>query len=247
MVVLNESLEYGSGEVLCEGHVAFDTLSRARRPCVLIAHAWDGPNEQVRAKASDLARLGYLGFALDVYGKGVRGGAADDNTQLMAPYMGDRALLRRRLLAALSAARRHPFTNPNRIAVIGYCFGGLCALDLARAAPPGLLAAVSVHGMLRAPEFGHTEAITAKVLVIHGWKDPLAPHQDVLTLTRELSDAGSDWQVILYGQAAHAFTNPAANNHRDGIFYDETADRRSWAATCSFLEESLGPRTESVE
>jgi dienelactone hydrolase len=95
--------------------------------------------------------------------------------------------------------------------------------------------------MLQAPEFTQTDSITAKVLVIHGWKDPLAPHEHVLTLARELSDAGSDWQVILYGQSAHAFTNPAANNHRDEIFYDETADRRSWAATCSFLEESVGP------
>jgi dienelactone hydrolase len=216
-------------------------LSRAQRPCVLIAHAWDGPNEQVRSKASDLARIGYVGFVLDVYGKGIRGGASDDNSELMAPYIEDRALLRRRLLAALAAAKRHPMADPGRIAVIGYCFGGLCALDLARAAPPELLAAVSVHGMLNAPEFTHSEAITAKVLVIHGWKDPLAPHEDVLSLTRELSDARSDWQLILYGQAAHAFTNPAANNRRDGIFYDEIADRRSWAATCSFLEESLGP------
>jgi dienelactone hydrolase len=239
--VLNEPLEYRDGEVLCEGHVAFNTLSRARRPCVLIAHAWDGPNEQIRTKASDLARLGYLGFALDVYGKGIRGGVSDDNTELMAPYIGDRALLRRRLLAAFAAARQHPFADPSRIAVIGYCFGGLCALDLARAAPPELRAVVSVHGSLNAPESSHTWAITAKVLVIHGWKDPLSTEEAVLALTRELSDAGSDWQMILYGQAAHAFTNPAADNRRDGIYYDETADRRSWVATCNFLEETLGP------
>jgi dienelactone hydrolase len=241
MVVLNEPLEYRDGEVLCEGHVALNTLSGAQRPCVLIAHAWDGPNEQVRTKTSALARMGYLGFLLDVHGKGVRGSAFDDDKKLMAPYIGDRRLLRRRLLAALAAAKLHPVTDPSRIAVIGYCFGGLCALDLARAAPPELRAAVSVHGMLHAPESIQTQAITAKVLVIHGWRDPLVPHQDVLALTSELSGAGCDWQMILHGQAGHAFTNLAANNHRDGIFYDETADRRSWAATCSFLEESLGP------
>jgi dienelactone hydrolase len=240
MVLSNEPFEYRDGEVLCEGYVALNTLSRVKRPCVLIAHAWEGPSEQVRVKASDVARMGYIGFALDVYGKGIRGGPSEDNTRLMAPYIGDRVLLRRRLLAALAAAKLHPFTDPSRIAVIGYCFGGLCALDLARAAPPELRAAVSVHGMLRAPEFTQTAAITAKVLVIHGWRDPLSPNEDLLTLTRELSDAGSDWQMNLYGQAAHAFTNLAANNHRDGIFYDETADRRSWTATCSFLEESLG-------
>jgi len=240
MDVINEPLEYWDGEVLCEGHVALNTSSNAKRPCVLIAHAWDGPNEQVRAKASDLAHMGYLGFVLDVYGKGLRGGASDDNSELMAPYIADRALLRRRLLAALVTAKLHPFTDPNRIAVIGYCFGGLCALDLARAAPPELRAAVSVHGSLDAPQFSSARTITAKVLVIHGWKDPLAPQQDVLTLTRELSDAGCDWQMILYGQAAHAFTNVAANNHSGGIAYDETADRRSWAATCSFLQETIG-------
>src|ERR1700734_2723748 len=112
MDVLNEPLEYRDGEVLCEDHIAMNRSSRAMRPCVLIAHAWDGPNEQIRAKASDLARLGYLGFALDVYGKGIRGGASGDNTELMAPYIGDRALLRRRLLAAFAAARRHSFADP---------------------------------------------------------------------------------------------------------------------------------------
>jgi dienelactone hydrolase len=124
MDVSNQPLEYWDGDVLCEGHIALTTLSSAKRPCVLIAHAWDGPNEQVRAIASDLARLGYLGFALDVYGKGFRGGASDDNSELMAPYVGDRILLRRRLLAALAAAKLHPLADPSRIAVVGYCFGG---------------------------------------------------------------------------------------------------------------------------
>jgi dienelactone hydrolase len=240
MVVLNEPLEYRDGEALCEGYVAFDTSTHARRPCVLIAHAWDGPNEHIRAKASDLARMGHFGFVLDVYGKGVRGGATDDNTGLMAPYIGDRALLGRRLEAAVAAAKRHPFVDPDRLAVIGYCFGGLCALDLARRAPPGLRAAVSFHGMLHAPEAGPAEAITAKVLVLHGWRDPLSPPDDLLALARELTEAGADWQMIAYGRAAHAFTNPAAHNHRGGISYDEVTDHRSWTAMCSFLEESLG-------
>jgi dienelactone hydrolase len=138
MNVLNEPLEYWDGQVLCEGHVALNTLSRVRRPCVLIAHAWDGPNEQVRDKASHLARMGYLGFALDVYGKGVRGGALDDNTELMAPYIDDRALLRRRLLAALAAAKLHPFTDPSRIAVIGYCFGGAMRARFGTCGSPGV-------------------------------------------------------------------------------------------------------------
>ena len=237
----SEPLEYRDGDTVCEGHVVYDESSSARRPCVLIAHAWDGPNDHIRAKASDFARIGYLGFALDVYGKGVRGGVSEDNSHLMAPFINDRALLRRRLHAAFAAAKRHPFADPERMAVIGYCFGGLCALDLARSVPPGLLAAVSVHGVLQPPRLGPQESITAKILILHGWRDSIAPSADVLAITRELSDAGADWQLTVYGRAMHAFTNPAINDQRSGIAYDATADRRSWAAMGNFLEEALAP------
>lgn len=233
-------LEYNDGGTICEGYVAYDASSGAKRPCVLIAHAWDGPNEYIRAKALELADLGYLGFALDVYGKGVRGGVHDDNSPLMTPFMNDRALLHRRLNAAFSAARRHPLTDPGRMAVIGYCFGGLCALDLARSVPPGLLAAVSFHGVLHPPRLGPQAAITARILILHGWRDTLVSSADVLAIARELSDAGAEWQLTVYGRAMHAFTNPAIHSPRDGIAYDAAADRHSWRAMRAFLEEALG-------
>jgi dienelactone hydrolase len=240
MTLRSESLEYSDGGTICEGYVAYDASGGAKRPCVLIAHAWDGPNEYIRAKALELAGMGYLGFALDVYGKGVRGGVHDDNSPLMAPFMNDRALLRRRLDAAFTAAKQHPLTDPARMAVIGYCFGGLCALDLARSVPPGLLAAVSFHGVLQPPRLGPQAAITARILILHGWRDALVSEADVLAITRELSDAGADWQLTVYGRAMHAFTNPAIDAPRDGIAYDAAADRHSWAAMSAFLEESLG-------
>lgn len=238
----SEPLEYHEGDTICEGYAAYDASSSAKRPCVLIAHAWDGANDYIRAKALDLARMGYLGFALDVYGKGVRGGVNEDNSRLMAPFVSDRALLRRRLNAALAASKRHPLTDPERIAVIGYCFGGPCALDLARSVPPGLLAAVSFHGVLQPPRLGPQASITAKILILHGWKDTVAPSADVLAITRELSDAGADWQLTVYGRAMHAFTNPAVHDPQGGIAYGATAGRRSWAAMSGFLEEALNSR-----
>jgi dienelactone hydrolase len=239
MAFRSELLEYCAGDTICEGFAAYDASSSAKRPCVLIAHAWDGPNDYMRAKALDLAGMGYLGFALDVYGKGVRGGAHEDNSLLMAPFVNDRALLHRRLNAAFVASKRHPLTDPERIAIIGYCFGGLCALDLARSVPPGLLAAVSFHGVLHPPLLGPQASITAKILILHGWKDILVPSADVLAITRELSDAGADWQLTVFGHAMHAFTNPTVNDLQGGIAYDATADRRSWTVMSGFLEEAL--------
>jgi dienelactone hydrolase len=239
MAFRSELLEYCAGDTICEGFAAYDASSSAKRPCVLIAHAWDGPNDYMRAKALDLAGMGYLGFALDVYGKGVRGGAHEDNSLLMAPIVNDRALLHRRLNAAFVASKRHPLTDPERIAIIGYCFGGLCALDLARSVPPGLLAAVSFHGVLHPPRLGPQASITAKILILHGWKDIFVPSADVLAITRELSDAGADWQLTVFGHAMHAFTNPTVNDLQGGIAYDATADRRSWTAMSGFLEEAL--------
>jgi dienelactone hydrolase len=235
-----EFFDYADGVTVCEAYVARDASMTFPRPCVLVAHAWDGQNEPMRAEAEAFAALGYVGFALDLYGKGVRGGVMDDNSRLMAPFMEDRALLRRRLLAGLEAARRHPLVDPGRIAAVGWCFGGLCVLDLARSAPAGLKGVVSLHGVLRPPDRLPRSPITAQVLILHGWEDPMAPPADLLALARELTEAGADWQLHAHGHAMHAFTYPGANRPEAGILYDEAAARRSRAAMLSFLEETLG-------
>ncbi|WP_241757980.1 dienelactone hydrolase family protein [Myxococcus landrumensis] len=235
--VHGELVEYREGETVFEAYVTWAARSDARRPCVLLAHAWDGLNEPMRAKAEELATLGYVCFALDVYGKGVRGGVADDNSHLMGPLMADRALLRRRMVAGFEAALRHPLVDPTRVAVVGYCFGGLCALDLARSAVPGLKAAVSFHGVLKPPRLGAQVPITAKVLVEHGWEDPTGPVEDVLALTRELTDAKADWQLHAHGHAMHAFTYPGLDKAEAGLQYHPDAARRSWASMRAFLDE----------
>ncbi|NTX65206.1 dienelactone hydrolase family protein [Myxococcus sp. CA051A] len=234
-------VEYREGGTDCEAYVTWDSRSDARRPCVLLAHAWDGLNAPMREKAEELAALGYVCFALDVYGKGVRGGVADDNSRLMAPFMADRALLRRRLVAGFEAALRHPLVDADRVAIIGYCFGGLCALDLARSAVPGLKAAVSFHGVLKPPRLEPQAPISAKVLILHGWEDPTGPSPDVLAVARELTEAGADWQLHAHGHAMHAFTYPGLHNPQAGLQYHPAAARRSWAAMRSFLDEVFEP------
>lgn len=232
-------LDYRDGETICEAYVAHDGAAGERRPAVLVAHQWSGQQPPERDVAERLAALGHVGIAIDVYGKGRRGDRTGDNGHLMGPFMADRAALRARLLAAVEAARAHDAVDPERIAVIGYCFGGLCALDLARANAPGLRGAVSLHGIFSAPDLGPQAAIAPSVLVLHGWDDPLAPPQDVLMVAEELTAAKADWQLHAYGHAMHSFTNPNAAFPERGMAYDAKAAARSWASVEAFLADVL--------
>lgn len=234
----NETYDYKDGTTVCEGYMAFDP--GAKKPCVLIAHQWAGQSYHERGKAEALSQLGYVGFAIDVYGKGVRGDPMGDNSGLMMPFLNDRAKLRQRLLAAVVAAQAHPAVDASRIAIMGYCFGGLCALDVARSGTGDVRGAISVHGIFAPPGLGAQGPIKAKVLVLHGWDDPMAPPKDVLSLSEEMTKAKADWQLHAYGNAMHAFTAVGANAPERGIRYDENADRRSWAATLGFLKEVFG-------
>lgn len=236
-----EYLDYVDGEVVCQAYVVHDGVATSKRPCVLVAHDWSGQSASIRAATEKLARLGYIGFALDVYGKGVRGGETDDNSGLMAPFMQDRARLRRRLLAAVAAAKCHPLVDPAHLAVVGYCFGGLCALDLARSATPDVLGIISVHGIFAPPGLGIQVPIRARVLILHGWEDRMAPPADLLRVAREMTEAQADWQIHSYGHAMHSFTWPQANMPEAGIAYNANADKRSSIAIQNFLVELFEP------
>lgn len=234
-----ERLDYRDGDVVCEGFVAYDATTDRSRPCVLIGHSWAGQIDADRETATKMARLGYVGFALDVYGKGLRGGIWADNSALMQPFLDDRAMLRRRLLAGVAAAKAHSLVDAGRVGAVGFCFGGLCVLDLARSATAsaGLRGVVSVHGIFAPPELGRQERITAKVLALHGYDDPLATPQNLLDFAKEMSAAGADWQVHAYGNTMHAFTAPAANMPDRGVQYNADAARRSGIAIENFFEE----------
>lgn len=231
--------DYCQGADEFEAYVVVPSGRRRERPGVLLAHDWSGLNQGIRDVAERIAALGYVCFALDVYGKGVRGDELGDNTHLMEPLLGDRARLRRRLLAGLAAAADHPAIDGERLAAVGYCFGGLCALDLARAVPAGLRAAVSVHGAFSPPGLGAQPPIRASVLLLHGWEDPLAPPADVLGVARELTEAEADWQLHAYGHAMHAFTFAKADAPERGLRYDPVAAQRGWTALTRHLAHTL--------
>ena len=230
-------IEYHDGETLLEGFLCFDEALPGPRPTVLICHAYGGRDEFVERKARRLAWQGYACFALDNYGKGVLGRSPEESSALMAPFMSDRRLLLRRLSSGLAAAQALPIVDARRIAVMGFCFGGLCALDLARA-DADIRGAVSFHGLLKPSGFTEPK-IRAKVLMMHGFDDPLAPPEELLAIAREFTAAGADWQLHAYGNTVHAFTNPLAHNRTGGLQYDEAADRRSWHTLEEFLGETL--------
>lgn len=229
--------DYSDGETTFEGFMALNGDNYTKRPCVLIGHAWSGPSEHFNSIANTLAKSGFIGFAIDVYGKGVRGAVDGDNSHLMNPLLENRGLLRKRLLAAFSTAQKHPLVEQGKIAVLGHCFGGLCALDLARSNPQGLKGAISIHGLLSNPYLDSKPKIDSSILVLHGWEDPMVPPSSVLEFSKEMTEAQADWQIHSYGHAMHAFTFVGANIPNLGIKYNEKAHLRSERAVIDFLNE----------
>lgn len=206
------------------------------RPCVLIAHTIRGRTDFECDKARALARLGYAALAIDVFGKDTQGASAERLRKVMQSLREDRQTLRERLTGWLDIAKQEPGVDAARVAAIGFCFGGLCTLDLARSGAD-LAGVISFHGLFDAPPGGMVESIRAKVLVLHGWEDPLATPEQTAALADELTAAGADWQIHAYGNTLHAFTNPAAADRGAGLLYNADADRRSWAAMRHFLDE----------
>jgi dienelactone hydrolase len=238
MTIQTRTIEYIHTDVRLEALLVYDDAVGGPRPAVLVCHTWAGRDEFACGKARKLAELGYVGFALDMYGDGKVGSGPEENAKLMQPFMDDRALLQARITAALDTARGLGEVDGDRIAAIGYCFGGLCVLDLARSGAD-FRGVVSFHGLLIPPGPTAANAIKAKVLVLHGHDDPMAPPEHVLALEKELTSAGADWQVHVYGGTVHAFTNPRANDPGFGTVYHPTADARSWQSMRNFLAEVL--------
>ena len=207
----------------------------AVRPAVMLIPTVMGVSELELGFARQLVELGYSAFVADLFGRRFRPGIdRDEAFAAMERLKGDRAALRQRLLALLKQMRGLGAVDPDRVAVAGYCFGGLCALDIARSGAE-VAAAVSFHGLLD-PTGLPPEAITAKVVAFHGWDDPMAPPEAVVALGKELTDAGADWQVHAYGQTQHGFTNPAPTDN-PATAYDASADRQSWAAMLELFDE----------
>lgn len=230
-------VEYRHGDTVLEGYLAYDEAVKGKRPGVLVAHEWMGLVPYTRMRTEQLAELGYIAFAIDMYGKGVRPKDRQEAAAQTKIYRSDRQLMRSRARAGLEALWKHAFTDTKRIAAIGYCFGGGTALELARSGAD-LAGAVSFHGSLDTPNPEDARNIRGKVLVLHGADDPAVPGEQVLAFQDEMRKAGVDWQMVIYGGAVHSFTNPEAGADKSrGSAYDEKADRRSWEAMKLFFAE----------
>lgn len=239
--VRNSTVAYQRDGVDFEGYLAEDDALPGRKPGVLVVHDWMGLGKFARGRADELARMGYVAFAADIYGKGVRPANPKEAGEQAAKYKSDRALLRARARAALDVLAGQASVDPRRLAAIGYCFGGMAVLELARSGAP-LAGVVSFHGSLDTPRPADARDIKGRVLVLHGADDPHVPARDVAAFEDEMRAAGVDWQLVSYGGAVHAFTNPAAGSDpAKGAAYHERADRRSWEAMKAFFAEVLAP------
>jgi len=237
MLVTTSYAEYESEDLPFDLYVAAPKANSEPLPGILVAPGWDGLNEPIEKITRRVAELGYVAVAVDVYGKGVRGEPHGNNSHLMNPLLEDRSTLIKRVLASFSAIKTMESVDESRMGAIGYCFGGLCVLDLARAVPDNLLGVVSFHGALTANKLSDTKPIRASVLIEHGWDDPMVPPNDYLAFSEEMDQRSADWQAHIHGGALHAFTFEGANMPDIGIQYHEAAARRSWKSMCDFFEE----------
>lgn len=208
-------------------------------PTVLVFHGMEGRSDAQMQFATRLVEQGYQAIAVDLFGEDVSRGGIEATGAAMAGFVEDRAALAQRLSSVFATLTAAPQVDAQRVAAVGFCFGGLCVLDLARHGHP-LVGVVSFHGLLTPPPDAEQRDVTAKVIVFHGWDDPFAPPQDVVALGREFSGRGIDWQLHAYGNTLHAFMAPFANDPSRGVLFSESASARAWTSAGHFLAECFG-------
>jgi dienelactone hydrolase len=237
--IVKKNVDYEADGKKFEGYLAYDDSLKAPAPGVLVTHDWLGVTDKTRERADQLAALGYVAFAVDIYGKGVRPKSSDEAGALAGSFKKDRALLRTRMENGLKALREQKNVDAKRLAVIGYCFGGTAALELARAGAD-VKSVVSFHGGLDSPHPDDGKKIKAKILALHGADDPFNSASDLAAFEDEMRKARVDWQLIKYGGAVHSFTDrTAGSDNSKGAAYNALADKRSWRAMKDFFAETL--------
>lgn len=234
-----ETIEYNDGATVCQGYLVYDDALHGPRPGVLVIHDWMGLGEQsnARVRCEMLAQLGYVAFAADMYGKGVRPANRDEASAEAGKFYKDRSLFRSRAGAALAYLKSRPETDSTKIAAIGYCYGGTGVLELARSGAT-IAGVVTFHGGLASASPDDAKSIKCKVLVLHGADDPFVPADQVAAFEKEMTEAKTDWELVKYSGAVHSFSNPSAGNDpSSGAAYNERADKRSWVAMKDFFAE----------
>jgi dienelactone hydrolase len=221
-------VEYKDGGTVLEGYLAYDDSVQDKRPGILVVHEWNGLGHYAKGRAEQLAKLGYLAFAADIYGKGVRPETMEACTAESTKYKTNRPLMRQRVKAGLDVLMKNDMVDTSKIAVIGYCFGGTVALELGRSGAP-VAGIVSFHGGLDNPTPADAKNIKGKVLVCQGGADSYTLTQ-VPGFEKEMKDAKVDYKLITYEGAKHGFTNPDNKDPNQGVFYNAKADKGSWKA-----------------
>lgn len=236
--LVEKSVTYQEGDTTLEGFHVYDDSATGKRPGVLVIHQWTGLSENEKSRSRMLAKLGYNVFAADIYGEGIRPQPPEAG-KVAGKYKNDRELFRKRLMAGLDVLKNDERTDTERVAAIGYCFGGGGVLEMARAGAD-VAGVVSFHGSLDAAPGMEAKPgeVKAKVLVLHGAIDPHAPAEEVEALGKELHAAKANWQINLYGDAVHSFTQKSAGDDPStGSAYNEQADKRSWSEMRMFFTE----------
>lgn len=237
-MIQTEKIKYQhskSGDVFV-GFMCWDDAIEGERPGVLVAHTFKGQSDFELGKAKDLAEMGYVGFALDMYGEGKRATTPEAADALMQPFLDDRVLLLNNISLAFETLKNHSKVDSSKCGGIGFCFGGKCMLDLARSGS-NIDGVVSFHGIYDEPGIDYKVDIQSSVLVLHGWDDPLANPDSTVALGNELTKRKADWQILAFGHTGHAFTNPAAKFPENGMFYQEISNKRAWQAMITFFQE----------
>ncbi len=228
-------IEYEHDGQVLMGFLAYDDAVEGKRPGVLIVHEWKGFGDYVQMRARQLAEEGYVAFAVDMYGKGIYAKDHQEAARLSGMFRQDRDLMRSRAAAGLKELQKVERVDTERVAAIGYCFGGTTVLELARAGKD-LDAVVSFHGGLGTPVPAREGEIQSRVLVFHGAADPHTSAEDLQAFKQEMEQSGADWWMVTFGGAAHSFTVPSAGDDPStGKAYDEKADKRSWRIMTDFF------------
>jgi dienelactone hydrolase len=234
--LVTKNIEYRQDGTVLKGYLAYDDGIKAPRPGVLVVHEWWGLNDYAKIRTRQLAEMGYVALAADMYGRGVVTQDPQKAAKLAGSLKGT-PLMRKRAQAALKVLAENKLVDPKRLAAIGFCFGGTTVLELAYSGA-NLAGVVSFHGGLPPAQGEDLKNIKAKILVLHGADDPHVKPEEIAAFQDGLRQAGADWQMIYYGGAVHGFTNPAAGSDKSrGVAYDPKAAARSWWQMQLFFRE----------